>query len=64
MKHYTKRNIRIRIIALSIAFSAWGFETMLLWNSTSRFPIYLVFIILVGSSISDYIGWKKYKSTL
>jgi hypothetical protein len=62
MKHYTKRNIRIRVIALCCAFIGWGIGSIILWNSNNRTPIYSTFSILFIISVSEYIEWKKSKS--
>lgn len=58
---YTKRNIKIRVVALSIAFVLWFVSTYFLWESKARFSSFFVLFIIVVSIVKDYFGWRKYK---
>ena len=62
MKYDTKRNIRIRVIALVCAFVLWGSGAYFLWNEKSRFPVYFVLVLIILSAVKDYIGWRKSRS--
>jgi hypothetical protein len=64
MKHYTRRNIRRRVIELVCAFAFWGISTVILWDTKARFICYMVFIMLILSSVDDYRGWRKSKSSI
>ncbi len=58
---YTKKNIKIRLVTIAIAFVLLYINAYFLRDANSRSSSYFLFIIMVISIVKDYIGWKKYK---